>query len=190
MKYIENKVTKNIGFLYRAKPFLDKNSLLTLYYSYIHPYLNYANSSWGITNRTNLKKLLSQQKQAVRIINNRTRFDHTNEVFKSQKMLNIYKLNILSVAVLMYQIRNKTAPLTFSGSFEKICHEYPTNFWQFDYKIPKNTFSKSKFRLSFRGHFVWNTFFQNSEKETESLPLFKSKLKQKLLSFSNEVTYF
>ena len=57
--------------------------------------LSYANLSWGSTNRTNLKKLLSQQKHAVRIINNRTRFDHTNELFKSQKILNIYKLNIL-----------------------------------------------------------------------------------------------
>ena len=37
----------------------------------------------------------------------------------------------------MYQIRNKTAPLTFSGSFEKISHGYPTNFSQFHYKIPK-----------------------------------------------------
>ena len=36
IKYIENKVAKNIGLLYRAKLFLDKNSLLTLYYSYTH----------------------------------------------------------------------------------------------------------------------------------------------------------
>ena len=38
IKYIENKVAKNIGLLYRAKLFLDKNSLLTLYYSCIHTY--------------------------------------------------------------------------------------------------------------------------------------------------------
>ena len=43
IKYIENKVAKNIGLLYRAKLFLDKNSLLTLYYSYTHTYLNYLN---------------------------------------------------------------------------------------------------------------------------------------------------
>ena len=147
IKYIANKVAKNIGLLYRTKLFLDKNSLLTLYYSYIHTYLNYANLSWGSTNRTNLKKLLSQQKHAVRIINNKTHFDHTNELFKSQKILNIYKLNILSVAVFMYQIRNKTAPLTFSGSFEKICHGYSTNFSQFSHKIPKFALSKSKFRI-------------------------------------------
>ena len=33
----------------------------------------------------------------------------------------------------MYQVTNKTAPLTFSGSFEKISHGYPTNFSQFNY---------------------------------------------------------
>ena len=190
IKYIENKVAKNIDLLHRAKLFLDKNSLRTLYYSYIHTYLNYANLSWGSTNRTNLKKLLSQQKDVVQIINNRTRFDHTNELFKSQKILNIYKLNILSVAVFMYQIRNKTAPLTFSGPLNilKICHVYPTNISQFNYKIPKTALSKSKFRISFRGPSIWNNFLQNSERQIESLPLFKSKLKLKRPSSNNEIT--
>ena len=157
---------------------------------YIHTYLSYANLFWGSTNRTNLKKLLSQQKHAVQIINNKTHFDHTTKLFKSQKKLNIYKLNILTVTVFMYQIRNKTAPLIFSGCFEKICHGYPTNFSQFNYKIPKTTLSKSKFRISFRRPSTWNNFLQNYDKETESLPLFKSKLKLKFFSFSNEITYF
>ena len=65
IRYTENKIAKNIGLLYRAKPFLGKHSLLALYYSYIHTYLNYANLTWASTNRTNLKKLLSQQKHAI-----------------------------------------------------------------------------------------------------------------------------
>ena len=36
IKYLENKTAKNIGPMYRAKPFLDKEFLLALYYSYIH----------------------------------------------------------------------------------------------------------------------------------------------------------
>ena len=36
IKYVENKLAKNIGLMYRAKPFLDRESLLALYYSYIH----------------------------------------------------------------------------------------------------------------------------------------------------------
>ena len=94
IRYTENKIAKNIGLLYRAKPFLGKHSLLTLYYSYIHTYLNYANLTWASTNRTNLKKLLSQQKHKIQIVNNKTRFEHTKELFNSQKILNIYKLNI------------------------------------------------------------------------------------------------
>ena len=45
VKYIEKKFAKNIRLLYSAKLFLDKNSQLTLCYSYIHTYLNYANLS-------------------------------------------------------------------------------------------------------------------------------------------------
>ena len=90
----------------------------------------------------------------------------------------------------MYQIRNKTGPLTFSGIFKKISHGYPTNFSQFNYKIPKTALSKSKYKTSFRGPSIWNNFLHNSDKEIESLPVFKSKFKLKPLSFSNEITYF
>ena len=89
IKYIENKFAKKIDLLYRAKLFLDKNPLLTLFYSYIHTYSNHANLSWGSTNRTNLKKLLSQQKHAVQIINNRTRLPYQRafQVTKNIKQL-------------------------------------------------------------------------------------------------------
>ena len=146
--------------------------------------------SWDSTNRINLKKPLSQQKHSVQITNNRTLFVLISELFKSQKMLNIYKFNFFSVAVFIYQFRNKTGSLTFSRNFEKIWHEYPTIVSQFKYKICKTAFSKSKFRISFRGSSIWNNLLQNYEKEIESLPLFRSKLKLKLLSFSDEFIHF
>ena len=89
IKYIENKSAKNIGLLYRAVQFLYKNLILTLYYLYFHTYLNYTNLSWDSTNITNLEKPISQQKHAVKIIDNRAHFDHTKELFKSQNISNI-----------------------------------------------------------------------------------------------------
>ena len=106
-KYLENKIAKNIGLMYRAKPFLDKESLLALYYSYIHSYLNYADLAWGSNYLTNLKKLRSQQKHAIRIVHNKTKFEHTKELFKSVSVLNLYKLNILSIAVLCIEFIQK-----------------------------------------------------------------------------------
>ena len=40
IKYIENKISKNIGALFKARPFLNKKSFLSPYYSYIHSYIN------------------------------------------------------------------------------------------------------------------------------------------------------
>ena len=47
IKYIENKIAKNIGLLLKSKPFLNKQSLLSLYCSYIHSYINYTNVAWS-----------------------------------------------------------------------------------------------------------------------------------------------
>ena len=78
IKDLENKIAKSIGLVFRAKPFLDKESLLALYYSYIHSYLNYANLAWGNTHLRNLKKLRSQQKHAIRIVHNNTNLNIQN----------------------------------------------------------------------------------------------------------------
>ena len=75
-KYLENKIAKNIGLKYRAKPFLHKESLLELQYSNILSYLNYGNLEWGSAYLTNLKELRSQQKHAIRIVHNNTKFEH------------------------------------------------------------------------------------------------------------------
>ena len=190
IRYTENKIAKNIGLLYRAKPFLGKHSLLTLYYSCIHTYLNYANLTWVSTNRTNLKKLQSQQKHAIRIVNNKTRFEHTKELFNSQKILKIYKLNILNAAIFMHKIYNETAPATFFELFQKVSHPYPTGFSKLCYKIPKTNLAKYKYRISSRGVLIWNNFLSDYEKQIESSSLFKSKVKLKLLAFENEITYF
>lgn len=70
----QKQVAKSIGLIYRPKPFLGKHSLVRLYYSYIYTSLNYATLPWASTNRTSLKKLLSQQKHLIRMVNGETRF--------------------------------------------------------------------------------------------------------------------
>ena len=82
IKYSESKIAKNIGLLY-----IDKHSLLSLYHSYIHSYINYGNITWGSTARTNLKKIYSQQKHAIRIVYSKDRLTHTRELFKDVKFL-------------------------------------------------------------------------------------------------------
>ena len=57
----ENKISKNLGLLYKAKRFLNMNALNILF-SFIHSYLNYGNIVWASVTQTKLKKLASKQK--------------------------------------------------------------------------------------------------------------------------------
>ena len=133
IKYLENEIAKDIGLMYRVKPFLDKESLLALYYSHIHSYLNYANLAWGSTYLRNLKKLRSQQKHVIRIVLNKTKFEHTKELFKSASVLNLCKLNILSIAVFMHRYHTKAPPPVFTGSFQRSSLLYSTRSSTLDF---------------------------------------------------------
>ena len=46
-KLSENKIAKNKGLIHKAKPYLNKDSLLALYFSSILSYINYGNLVWG-----------------------------------------------------------------------------------------------------------------------------------------------
>ena len=190
IKCAENEIAKNLGLLCKARPFLERNASVALYYSYIQTYINYANIAWGSTCRTNLKKINSQQKHAIRIIFNKNKFAHTREIFKEQKILNIYQLNILSNIIFMHRVENKTAPSIFLTKFCKPSHPYPTNFSAHNFLVPTLKLKKSKYRVSIRGPLLWNNILTAAEKTQESLPKFRTTIKEKLLSMTNEINYF
>ena len=163
---------------------------MSLYYAYIHTYVNYANLAWASTIRTNLKKIHSQQKHAIRIIFRKDKFSHTKENFVQNIVFNVYQLNILNNLIFMHKIKTETAPAVFLPKFQKPAHPYPTNFSKLNYIKRTSQLSRSKYRISVIGLVLWNEFLTDSEKEIKNLSLFKSKVKFKLLSYENKVIFF
>ena len=53
IQLIENKVSKNVGVLYKASKLINSKCLRSIYFSFIHSYINYANIVWASTNETN-----------------------------------------------------------------------------------------------------------------------------------------
>ena len=53
---LENKLSKNLGLLYKAKPFLNAKAMESLYFSFFHSYLTYGNIVWCSKSMTKLKK--------------------------------------------------------------------------------------------------------------------------------------
>ena len=63
IKYTENKVAKNLGLPYKARPFLDRNTLPALYCSYMQTYINeYIVQPGAVPTGQTLKKLTINKK--------------------------------------------------------------------------------------------------------------------------------
>ena len=46
---ISDKITGGIGILIKTRQLLNKDALITLYYSFLYQYFTYCNSVWGAT---------------------------------------------------------------------------------------------------------------------------------------------
>ena len=66
--YICKKISKSIGILYKARPFKNHQGLMTLYNSFLYPYLSYCIQIWGGTYKSYLNPLQSLQREAIRCI--------------------------------------------------------------------------------------------------------------------------
>lgn len=166
---IENKISKNIGLLYKAKPYLDQSCLKYIYYSFIHSYLNYANIAWCSTNKSKTKKLFSKQKHAIRLLSNAHRFSHSGPLFNNLEISNLYQINIYHLLIFMYKTNNNTIPNIFKPLFNKIQHKYMTKYSSNNFVQPKTIYESTKFSITIRGPNVWNKIISNDIKTPTTL---------------------
>ena len=68
VQYIKGKINRGMGIIYKAGKYLNRDSLITLYYSFLYPYLNFCVTVWGNSNRKYLHGIIITQKRAVRNI--------------------------------------------------------------------------------------------------------------------------
>ena len=126
IKCIENKISKNLGILYKARYLLNLQCTKQLYFSFIHTYLNYGSIAWGSTNKTKLNVILRRQKHASRIIFFKDKYTHARPLLKELNALNIYQLNINNILLFMHRVKNNTIPNIFKQSFKINKNKYNT----------------------------------------------------------------
>ena len=94
---VANKVSRSVGILGRVRYILPQRTLLTLYYSLVHPHLLYCITVWGNTSNLNIK-LFCLQKKALRIVSNSTYTSSSTPIFKKLgilKIMDLYNLHIM-----------------------------------------------------------------------------------------------
>ena len=190
IKVVENKLAKNIGLLYRVNQYLNESSLKSVYFSYIHSYLNYANIAWASTYPTSLQRIHLKQKHAVRIVYNKDKLSHSKPLLRNLNALNVYQINIYQHLGFMHRFNNDETPKVFNDIIKRPEHRYPTSFSSLNFTLKPYSLNSTKYSISFRGPKLWNDIPNKQEKEIKSSLLFQKKMKSKLLDNENETDYF
>ena len=89
VKNIKGKISRGIGILFKARKYLNKTSLLTLYHAFINLYFMYCVTIWGNTYQSVLDPLYKLQKRTVRLVMGAGKYDHTYPIFQNLKILNL-----------------------------------------------------------------------------------------------------
>ena len=113
----KNKIAKGIGVIYKARKLLNKSTLITLYYSFIYPYLHYGILAWGNTFKTTLDPIVKIQNRAIRTISSAPRDASPDPLFNGLKLLNLEKIYVLNVLVFMHKYHHRKLPDVFGNMF-------------------------------------------------------------------------
>jgi hypothetical protein len=115
--YISKKNSRSIAILSLAKKYLNKTTLIQLYYSFVFPYIYYCNLAWGNAPDSTLWPIYKNQKIALQIISNTPRRNSTIDFCRNHKIFRLPQIHQNAIGLFMYKFKNNMLPSIFSEFF-------------------------------------------------------------------------
>ena len=194
VNFICGKIARGIGIMLKSRHYLYRNTLTTLYYSFVYPYYVYCNHIWGNSTSANLKRLYTLQKKAIRIIYHVKPKRHTEtkpkkklsseQIFKKLKLLNVWQMNKYLIGQFMYKCYHGKLPFVFENVFtrNRSVHLYDTRQAPMYFIVPKVRTNYRKASIHFRGPSIWNDIIKDKISPDVSISRFKRQLKDSLIN--------
>ena len=185
IEYLECKISRVIGIIYKSRYYLNKSCLKSIYFALVHSHLSYANIAWGSNTNERLKKLISLQKHAVRAVCFKKRYEQSAPLMKTLNILSIPKINEHQHLLLMHKSFHGKLPINFNVIFVQ-ANELNTKYnlrslYSNNFILPKRKSKHTDLSISYRGPKVWNELKSDELKLIENFNSFKLKSKKHLL---------
>ena len=180
--FICNKMSKNIGILYKLRSTLTEKYLFMLYNSLILPYIYYGNITWASCGITKLNPIHRLQKKALRICSNSPYLAPSRPIFSRLKTLTIFDIHKIQIAILMYYVKHNLAPRNITNLFlyNQDYHQYDTrSHSKFHYPLTRSQSTLNSFKSV--GPRIWNSLSPDVTSCT-NITSFKAKLKRSMIS--------
>ena len=181
VKYITQKLAKSIGILSQARKVFDRKTLIQLYYSFIYPYINYCNLSWGNAQDSTLWPIYRLQKVAIRIVFNIKSRNSSRVECNKFKILRLPEVHLLNIGIFMHKYKSESLPPIFNDFFDenRISHNYMTRNAS-KLRVPKVRTTLADRYIRKTGVKFWNNIEENLDTAT-TLCTFKKLLKTYLV---------
>ena len=105
--YISKKFAKGIGIILKARKVFDNETLFSLYYTFVCPYLNYCIHVWGKTYDTHHHLLIVCQNKVIHRINGVPSRTNVDNLYVMHDILSVKRLYSYNVALFMYKYSNQ-----------------------------------------------------------------------------------
>ena len=162
--HISKKIAEGIGIILKARKVFDNETLFSLYYTFIYPYLNYCIHVWGKAYDTHLHHLIVLQNKAIRIINGIPPRTNVDNLYVMHNILSVKRLYSYNVGLFMYKYSNQLFPDVFKNLFTKLAdvQEYNTRnaSTQHVYVCFQGT-TRGQNTLNYCGARIWNYILDN-----------------------------
>ena len=162
--YISKKIAKGIGTLLKSRKVFDNDTLLSLYHTFVYPYLHYYIHVWGKTYNTHMNDLVVLQNKAMRIISGVPPRTNMDRFYIEMSILTIKRIYNYSIGLFMYKYVNKMTPDVFDNFFRNISdiHQHNTrNATQKQFYITYGGTTRGQKTFSYCGPHTWNFIIKN-----------------------------
>ena len=180
--YIRKKIAKNVGIINKVKHSLNSQTLRTLYFSLIYPYMIYCIECWGSATQTRTTPLTILQKRCVRTMTHSSPRSPSLPIFRRLNILPFHLVYQLCVLIFMYRYSTASLPAPNMNMFKSRSdyNAYRTRNNSL-LQIPRFKHSNSQKTISFTGVNFWNSL-PPSLHSTTSFSSFKRLVKLRLWS--------
>ena len=153
-----------------------------MYYSFMYPYLTYANVIWGNAPATTLWPIYKLQKIALRMITNTRRGNSTQNHCKELRILRLPEIYTFSISIFMYKYLHNMMPPSLDNLFQKNqeIHHYNTRGAS-KLRPPKIKTNWADKFITATGVSIWNQHSINMDPQMK-LSTYKKKIISLLIS--------
>jgi hypothetical protein len=171
------KITAGISAIRRVKPFVDKDTLVSIYNATVRPYFDYCCEVWDVFGEMQSKRLQKLQNRAARVITDMNNDVNHSIALRALGWEPLKTERKKAKAKMMYKVLNKMGPKSLTNLFSYKSEKTNYNLQEISsgLSLPNPRTNNMKNSFMYDGAYLWNSI-PKEIRESKSLSSFRNKI--------------